>query len=114
MSDDCLFCKIVSGDIPSARVYEDDKVIAFNDINPQAPIHILIIPREHIATTNDLSSEHNALLGHMINTAKQIAHDQGIAEDGYRLIFNCNEQGGQTVYHIHLHLMGGRQLRGLG
>jgi histidine triad (HIT) family protein len=114
MSEDCLFCKIVAGEIPAAKVYEDNRVLAFNDINPQAPIHILIIPKLHIATINDLTPEQNDLLGHMVNTAKQIASDQGIADDGYRLIFNCNEQGGQTVYHIHLHLMGGRQLRGLG
>jgi histidine triad (HIT) family protein len=114
MSEDCLFCKIVAGEIPAAKVYEDNRVLAFNDINPQAPIHILIIPKLHIATINDLTPEQNDLLGHMVSTAKQIASDQGIADDGYRLIFNCNEQGGQTVYHIHLHLMGGRQLRGLG
>ena len=114
MNDDCLFCKIVAGEIPAAKVYEDDRLLAFNDINPQAPVHILIIPKEHIATINDLTPEHNDLLGHMINTAREIAAEQGLADDGYRLIFNCNEQGGQTVYHIHLHIMGGRQLRGLG
>lgn len=111
---DCLFCKIVAGEIPSDKVYEDDQVLAFNDINPQAPIHILVIPKVHIATINDVGEEHHGLIGHMITTAKQIAADKGIAEDGYRLLFNCNEQGGQTVYHIHLHILGGRQLRGLG
>ena len=114
MNSDCLFCKIVEGSIPSDKVYEDDLVLAFNDISPQAPVHILIIPKTHIATINDLTPEQNNLIGHMVNTAKTIAAEQNIADDGYRLLFNCNEQGGQTVYHIHLHLLGGRQLRGLG
>ncbi len=114
MSQDCLFCKIVAGDIPSDRVFEDDQVIAFKDINPQAPVHTLIVPRQHISTTNDLTEENAALLGHMILTAKNIADENDLSEPGYRLIMNCNEQGGQTVYHIHLHVMGGRQLRGLG
>jgi histidine triad (HIT) family protein len=114
MSSDCLFCKIVAGDIPAERIFEDEHVIAFNDINPQAPVHILVIPRAHIATINDLSPDNNELIGHMVSTAKKIAAEQNIANDGYRLIFNCNEQGGQTVYHIHLHILAGRQLRGLG
>lgn len=114
MSSDCLFCKIVAGDIPAERIFEDEHVIAFNDINPQAPVHILVIPRAHIATINDLSPDNNELIGHMVSTANKIAAEQNIADDGYRLIFNCNEQGGQTVYHIHLHILGGRQLRGLG
>tara|TARA_R110002072_G_scaffold36524_2_gene107465 strand:+ start:10298 stop:10642 length:345 start_codon:yes stop_codon:yes gene_type:complete len=114
MNQDCLFCKIINNEIPSDRVYEDDQVIAFNDINPQAPFHVLIIPREHISTTNDLTSENANLLGHMILTAKNIAAENNLSDPGYRLIMNCNEQGGQTVYHIHLHILGGRQLRGLG
>ena len=114
MSGDCLFCKIVAGDIPSDKVYEDDLVVAFNDISPQAPTHILVIPKTHIATTNDLSVQDGQLVGHIVLTAQKIAREQGLADDGYRLIFNCNEQGGQTVYHIHLHILGGRQLRGLG
>lgn len=114
MSDDCLFCKIVAGDIPADKVYEDEQVLAFKDISPQAPTHILVIPKQHIATVNDLAEEHSALIGHMVLSAKKIAKEQGLADDGYRLIMNCNEQGGQTVYHIHLHILGGRQLRGLG
>ncbi|MFT5011866.1 MAG: histidine triad (HIT) family protein [Patiriisocius sp.] len=114
MSQDCLFCKIVNGDIPSDRVFEDDQVIAFKDINPQAPVHILIVPRQHIATTNDLTIENSDLLGHMIITAQHIVAENSLTEPGYRLVMNCNEQGGQTVYHIHLHILGGRQLRGLG
>ncbi|MFT4799344.1 MAG: histidine triad (HIT) family protein [Candidatus Azotimanducaceae bacterium] len=114
MNQDCLFCKISTGDIPADRIYEDDKVIAFSDINPQAPFHALVIPREHIATINDLTTDNSELLAHMILTAKTIADDNGFSEPGYRLIMNCNEQGGQTVYHIHLHILAGRQLRGLG
>ncbi|MFN3237496.1 MAG: histidine triad nucleotide-binding protein [Pseudomonadales bacterium] len=114
MSDDCLFCKIVAGDIPADKVYEDERILAFNDISPQAPTHILVIPKEHIATVNDLAPEHSDLIGHMVLSAQKIAKEQGLADDGYRLIMNCNEQGGQTVYHIHLHILGGRQLRGLG
>ena len=114
MNQDCLFCKISSGDIPADRIYEDDKVIAFRDINPQAPFHALVIPREHIATINDLTTDNSDLFAHMLLTAKAIASDNEFAEPGYRLIMNCNEQGGQTVYHIHLHILAGRQLRGLG
>ncbi len=114
MASDCLFCKIAAGDIPSDKVYEDDLVLAFGDINPQAPVHILIIPKKHIATINDVTPDDHELIGHMTTTAKLIAAEKGIADDGYRLLFNCNEQGGQTVYHIHLHILGGRQLRGLG
>ena len=114
MSTDCLFCKIVAGDIPSDKVFEDELVLAFNDISPQAPTHILVIPKAHFSTINDLSEQDNELVGHMVLVAQKIAKEQGLAEDGYRLIFNCNEQGGQTVYHIHLHILGGRQLRGLG
>lgn len=114
MSADCLFCKIVAGDIPSDKVFEDDLVLAFNDISPQAPTHILVIPKVHFSTINDLSDQDSQLVGHMLLVAQKIAKDQGLAEDGYRLVFNCNEQGGQTVYHIHLHILGGRQLRGLG
>jgi len=114
MNQDCLFCKISNGDIPSDRIYEDDRVIAFRDINPQAPFHAQVIPREHIATINDLTTDNSDLLAHMILTAKTLASDNDFSEPGYRLIMNCNEQGGQTVYHIHLHILAGRQLRGLG
>ena len=111
---DCLFCKIIGGDIPSEKVFENDEMIAIADINPQAPVHLLVIPKQHIATTNDTTADHDGLLGRMLLTGSQLAADQGVAEDGYRLLFNCNQHGGQTVYHIHLHVMGGRQLLGLG
>ena len=105
--EDCLFCKISNGDIPATIVYEDEKVLAFNDINPKAPHHVLIIPRKHIATVNDLTDDDTELAGQMIQTAKKIARSLGIADNGYRLMFNCNSDGGQEVYHIHLHLLGG-------
>ena len=105
---DCLFCKIIDKSISSDIVYENDSVLAFNDINPQAPVHILIIPKIHIATLNDLNKDHEKLLGELVLTAGILASRLGIAEAGYRTNFNCNEAGGQTVYHIHLHLLGGR------
>lgn len=107
---DCLFCKIAKKEINSHIVYEDDNVLAFNDINPQAPHHVLIIPYEHIPTINDVTEKHNELLGHMINTSRKIAKTLNIDESGYRILFNCNKGAGQAVYHIHLHLLGGRQM----
>src|SRR5687767_11486912 len=107
---DCLFCKIANGEIPANIVYQDDKVIAFDDINPQAPIHKLIIPKKHIATLNDLTNNDNELIGHVYQTAKQLAKQLNIAETGYRVVMNCNEGAGQTVFHIHAHLLGGRLL----
>lgn len=107
---DCLFCKIANKEIESDFVYEDDKVVAFNDINPQAPVHVLIVPRIHISTLNDITEEHNELLGHIMQTAKKIAQDLNIDESGYRVLFNCNRGAGQAVFHIHLHLLGGRQM----
>lgn len=107
---DCLFCKIANGEIASDIVYQDDRVLAFNDINPQAPTHILIIPRDHIATLNDVEDQHEALVGHMINVSQQLAKRLGFADVGYRVLFNCNRGAGQAVYHIHLHLLGGRPL----
>lgn len=106
---DCIFCKIAQGEM-GELIYEDKQVVAFNDIDPKAPHHILIIPREHIATINDTTASHNELLGHMVQVAKNLAQEQGIAEAGYRLVLNCNKGGGQAVYHIHLHLLGGRQM----
>ena len=108
--DNCLFCNIVAGEIPADIVYEDDSIIAFRDINPQAPVHILIIPKLHISTLNDLSSEHAELIGELILSAKDIAKKEGISDAGYRTGFNCNKAAGQTVYHIHLHLLGGRDI----
>jgi len=104
----CIFCRIIAKEIPSKIVYEDDNLIAFEDVNPQAPTHTLIIPRKHIPTINDLSEEDTALIGELIQKAKEIAADKGLSEDGYRLVFNCQEGAGQTVFHIHLHLLGGR------
>ena len=107
---DCLFCKIIAKQIPATIIHEDDLVIAFRDINQQAPTHALVIPRRHIATLTDLQSGDSALVGHMLHTATQIARSEGIADSGYRLVMNCNEDGGQTVFHIHLHLLGGRAM----
>ncbi|KTD70938.1 MULTISPECIES: histidine triad nucleotide-binding protein [Legionella] len=107
---DCLFCKIAQGAIPASVVFEDSEIMAFRDLNPQAPQHLLIIPKQHIATLNDASDENQALLGKMILGAKKIAQAEGISDAGYRLVFNINPDGGQTVYHIHLHLLGGRHM----
>ena len=109
MSND-LFLKIIDREIPADIVYEDDQVLAFKDIQPQAPTHILIIPKRRIATLNELEVEDLPLVGHMVGVAKDIAGSVGLDEAGYRLVFNCNEGGGQSVYHIHLHLLGGRQM----
>lgn len=108
---DCIFCKIVKGEIPAKIAYQDDKVLVFDDINPKAPHHKLIIPIKHISTTNDIGIEDEALIGHMVTTAAKIAKDLGIAEDGYRIVMNCNAHGGQVVFHIHMHLLGGRSLQ---
>lgn len=107
---DCIFCKIAAGGIPATIVYQDDQIVAFNDINPQAAHHVIIIPQKHIATLNALEDDDNELMGHMIKSASMLAKQLGIADDGYRLVMNCNEKGGQTVYHIHLHLLGGRHM----
>lgn len=107
---DCLFCKIISGEIPSEKVYEDEYVYAFNDISPTAPVHVLIVPKKHISTINDIQEEDSALIGKIYLAAKKIAKEKGIAEDGYRVVTNCNEMAGQTVFHIHYHLIGGREL----
>ena len=111
---DCLFCKIANRDIPSDIIYEDDHVVAFKDITPAAPVHTLIVPKKHISTINDIEIEDQPLVGHMILTAKQLAAENDLSEPGYRLVMNCNGEGGQTIFHIHLHLLGGRQLRALG
>ena len=114
MTDNCLFCKIASKQIPADLVYEDEQIMAFKDISPQAPVHQLIIPKQHITTLNDVDIDHRGLLGHMVFTATQLAAEQNLSEPGFRLIMNCNQDGGQTVFHIHLHLLGGRQLTHLG
>ncbi|OED44545.1 histidine triad nucleotide-binding protein [Endozoicomonas sp. (ex Bugula neritina AB1)] len=106
----CLFCKVVDGDIPSNKVYEDDEVLAFRDINPASPHHILIIPKKHISTMNDVTANDQLLLGKMMLVAKDIAAQEGVDDAGYRLTLNTNSEGGQSVYHIHLHLLAGRQM----
>ena len=107
--DDCLFCKIVAGEIPADIIHETDTTVAFRDINPQAPTHVLIIPRKHIETINDISDEDREIIGSLYTSARDIAADEGIADDGYRVVMNCNRGAGQTVFHVHLHLLGGRQ-----
>lgn len=106
----CIFCQIAAHQAPAKIHYEDDDVIAFDDISPQAPVHILIIPKRHFTTVNDLSDEDTLLSGKLVLTAQKIAKQLGLAEAGYRLTMNCNQQGGQSVYHIHLHLLAGRQM----
>ena len=108
-----IFTKIIKRELPADIVYEDDEILAFRDINPQAPVHVLIIPKIEIATVNDVEPEHAELIGKMVIAAQKIAIQEGIAEDGYRLVINCNQHGCQVVFHIHMHLMGGKQLRGL-
>jgi histidine triad (HIT) family protein len=107
---DCLFCKIIKREIPASIVYEDDRVLAFNDINPQASTHVLVVPKKHIATLNDLQSGDDAIVGEVVRRAAAIADERGIAAGGYRTVFNTNREAGQTVFHIHLHLIGGRTL----
>ena len=105
-----IFKKIIDGEIPCNKVYEDDEMLAFRDINPQAPTHILILPKKPIATLNDLRPEDAALVGRLLLVAKQLAADEGLAESGYRTVFNCNADAGQTVFHLHLHVLGGRSM----
>lgn len=107
---DCVFCKIAGGEIPAALVYQDDVIVAFEDLNPQAPVHILVIPRRHISSMNDASEDDVMLLGRLQWVARKIADERGIAQSGYRTVVNCNEDAGQTVWHIHLHLLGGRSM----
>jgi len=107
-NDDCLFCKILAGDIPADVIYESDTAIAFRDINPQAPTHVLIIPRKHIATINDIDADDFEIVGSLYAAARDIAEQEGFSNEGYRAVMNCNEAAGQTVFHIHLHLLGGR------
>jgi histidine triad (HIT) family protein len=106
----CLFCQIVEKKLSTPLVFEDEKIVAFNDISPQAPVHLLIIPKIHISALNELENNHKELLGHMILSANQLAHQHECDKNGYRLVWNCNADGGQTVFHIHLHLLGGRAM----
>ncbi|MDL2258267.1 histidine triad nucleotide-binding protein [Eubacteriales bacterium OttesenSCG-928-K08] len=108
--DDCIFCKIIDGIIPSKKAYEDDQLLAFHDIAAQAPVHVLIIPKKHMESVLELSPEDDALLGHMFRVAQQLAQELNIKDDGFRLVFNTGNDGGQTVMHLHMHLMGGRAM----
>jgi len=107
---DCLFCKIIAREIPASIVYEDDRVLAFTDINPQAPTHLLVVPKRHIASLNDLSADDDQSVGEVVRRAAAIAKERGISAGGFRTVFNTNRDAGQTVFHIHLHLLGGRQM----
>jgi histidine triad (HIT) family protein len=107
---DCLFCKIIAREIPASIVYEDDRVLAFNDINPQGPTHVLVVPKQHIASLNELTPEHDAIVGEVVRRGAAIAKERGIDTGGFRAVFNTNRDAGQTVFHIHLHLIGGRSM----
>ena len=107
--DECLFCKIVNNEVPCELVFENEYLLAFRDINPQAPTHILVIPRKHISTINELETEDAVLVGEILLTARNLAKVENIDQDGFRTVFNCNKDAGQTVFHIHLHLLGGRR-----
>ncbi len=109
--EDCLFCKIIRGEIPSEKVYEDEKVYAFKDINPKAPVHLLIVPKKHYPTLNDLPDEEMDIIAHIHKVVKKLAFEFEVAESGYRTLINTNAEGGQVIYHLHYHLIGGRQLR---
>jgi len=110
---DCIFCRIAAGDLTADKVYETEELVAFRDIQPLAPVHFLFIPKKHIPTLNDLAEEDDKLLSKMMQAAIQVAGEQGIADSGYRLVINCNREGGQEVFHLHLHLLGGRPLGGI-
>jgi len=114
MSSDCIFCKIIKGDIPTDKLYEDEYVVAFNDINPKSPTHILVVPKKHIATLNDVGPDDMSVIPQIFSAIQKIATKHGVAEDGYRVIVNTNKASGQEVFHIHFHIMGGRQLGGMG
>jgi histidine triad (HIT) family protein len=107
---DCLFCRLIAGQIPATIVHQDDRLVAFKDITPQAPTHVLIVPRRHIGSLNELSADDDSLVGEMVRAAAAIAKENGHAERGYRMVFNCNADAGQTVFHLHLHVLGGRKM----
>lgn len=111
MDENCLFCKIVAGEIPGDILYKDDRVTAFRDINPVAPTHVLIVPNKHIPSTNELEEQDEPVVGHLFIAAKELAEREGVAEDGYRLIINTGQNAGQVVFHLHLHLIGGQRMR---
>ncbi|MFC2038970.1 histidine triad nucleotide-binding protein [Chloroflexota bacterium] len=110
--EDCLFCKIIAGEIPADKVHEDERLFAFRDINPHAPTHVLIVPKKHIPTVADLTDPDLPLMGEMVKLANQLAKSEGVAESGYRLVMNCGKDANMEIYHLHLHLIGGRQLGG--
>ena len=107
---DCIFCKIIAGEIPATVVYQDEEILVFEDINPKAPVHLLLIPKQHLSTLNDAGPEQEQLLGRLTLKAAELAEEKGVASDGYRVQINCNPDGGQVVFHLHMHLMGGRKL----
>lgn len=107
---DCIFCKIAAGEIPAAKLYDDGEVLAFRDINPEAPVHLLLIPRRHISTLNDLTPSDAALISRLYLAARQLAAELGVAESGYRTVINCNRDAGQLVFHVHMHLLAGREM----
>ena len=109
--ENCIFCKIITGEIPASKVFEDEKIIAFEDLNPQAPIHILLIPKEHFASLKDIPEDKKNILSHILLKARQIAQEKGIAESGYRIVLNTERDSGQEVFHIHFHLLGGRKMQ---
>ncbi len=111
---DCIFCKIVRGEIPAQKLYEDDDLLAFEDASPAAPVHFLVIPKEHIETLDDVEERHKEMLGKMMLVAVEIAREKGIGATGYRQVINCRKSGGQVVFHLHLHIMGGRDMRPMG
>jgi histidine triad (HIT) family protein len=110
MPPTCLFCRIIAGEVPARILHEDERLVVIQDIHPQAPLHVLVIPRKHIATLNDLTAEDDALVGEMFRRAAALAAERGVADRGYRTLFNCNREAGQTVFHLHLHVLGGRHL----
>lgn len=114
MSDDCIFCKIVNGEIPCTKLYEDEELLAFEDIHPIAPTHFLVIPKEHIPTLDDVEDRHAKTLGRMLVIASRLAQEKGVGATGYRQIINCRESAGQVVYHLHLHVVGGRKMDKMG
>lgn len=109
--ENCIFCKIIKGEIPSKKIYEDDKVIAFHDISPAAPVHVLVIPKEHIESANHITEENSQVIAHIFQVINKIVEELNIAEDGYRIVNNCGNDGGQTVGHLHFHVLGGRKLQ---
>jgi histidine triad (HIT) family protein len=114
MSNDCIFCKIASGTIPSSKIYEDTNILAFNDINPKAPVHVVVIPKKHIPTMNDVTEADSQLISELFQAMQRIAKKLGVAESGYRIVTNCQKEAGQEVFHLHFHILGGRPLKDLG